>query len=425
MIADGEASPEIYTAASKEAQARIILNDARFMAKKSPEVLKRLRVYSYHIEKPDDGGVMKALGSDSEKQDGLNVSRGEIDEYHTHKTDQMYDILKQGGASREQPVLDIITTSGYDKTYPCYEWREHCIAVLKGIVDQENLFTIIFTIDEGDDWKDPKVWRKANPGWDILNQQHFENEAKLAITLKSDEPKFKTKRLCVWTDAEKVWVKDDDWMKCVGEEIDLSEVECWGGLDIADTVDINAFVLNFHKDGQYYVKPYFWIPEKKVREKEDRVNYWKWKEMGLINIMPGDALDDEFMARDILEIIANHRVSLVAFDRYYSRGVIGRILKSGFSEDKLYSCGQGYVSMTGPVRELERRIYLKSLNHFGNPILRWMCSNTITSPDAAGNVKFDKSKSSEKIDGMVALAMAIAAEPTEHKEEFTGEITIL
>jgi len=426
MLADGEASPEIYIAAAKEAQARICLDAAREIGKRTPEVNKRLNIYNYEIKKPDDGGVMRALGSDSKKQDGLNISVGIIDEYHTHPTDDMYDILKQGCGAREQPVIDIITTAGYDKSYPCYDFRDHCIKVLRGVTVQDNLFTIIYTIDEDDDWKDPKCWRKANPNWEIINQTDFKDEAEMAISRNSEEPKFKTKRLCVWTDSVDVWVKDEDWMECAGEEIDLTEFDCYGGLDIAATVDINAFVLLFVNKDRFYVKPFFWIPEKKVKENEDRVNYWKWKEDGLINVMTGDALDDEFMARDMLDIIAKYKVKGIAFDRYYSGGIIGRLEKAGFDMNKLSSYGQGYVSMSGPIREMERRIGLRNLDHFGNPVLRWMCSNISLSMDAAGNVKFDKSKRSDKIDGMVALAMAIAMEQSHEKtEEFTGKILIV
>jgi phage terminase large subunit-like protein len=427
MLADGEASPEIYIAAAKEAQARICLDAAREIGKRTPEINKRLNIYNYEIKKPDDGGVMRALGSDSKKQDGLNISVGIIDEYHTHPSDDMYDILKQGCGAREQPVIDIITTAGYDKTYPCFDFRDHCIKVLQGVSVQENLFTVIYTIDEDDDWKDPKVWKKANPNWSIINQTDFKDEAEMAITRNSEEPKFKTKRLCVWTDAADVWVKDDDWMECAGEEIDLVGVDCWGGLDIAETVDINAFVLLFSKDDRYYVKSFYWIPEKKVKEKEDRVNYWKWKEDGLINVMPGSALDDEFMTRDIIEILAKYQPKLVAFDRFYSRGVISRLEKAGIDIERQFAAyGTGYVSQTGPVRELERRIGLRNLDHFSNPVMRWMCSNIVLSMDASGNVKFDKAKSRDKIDGMAALALATAAEMNEEeKEEFTGKILIL
>jgi phage terminase large subunit-like protein len=426
LVADKENSPEIYTAASKEAQARIVLNDARQMAKKSPEILKRLKVYAYDIQKPDDGGVMKALGSDSAMQDGLNISRGQIDEYHAHKTEDMYDILKQGTGARDQAVIDIITTSGYDKSYPCYDFRLHCINVLKGILEQENLFTIIYTIDKDDDWKDPKSWVKANPNFDIINQEEYKEEAEMAQMLKSEEPKFKTKRLCLWTDAADVWVSDEDWMKCAGDEVDLTGWKCWGAVDLAATVDLNALGLLFEKEGNYCYKLYVWIPEKKVRERQDRVNYWKWKEENHIFVTPGDALDDEFMARDVMKILGEYDVQAVAIDRWYSTGIVGRMQKAGFPEDKMFFHGQGYKDMTGPVRELERMVNLKTLNHFGNPVLRWMCSNITTTSDAAGNIKFDKSKSSDKIDGMVTLAMAKGAEMNKEEEvEISGNLRIL
>jgi phage terminase large subunit-like protein len=418
LIMDNENAPEIYTAATTRDQASICLDTTRGIASSTEYLSKYLRVRQYDILFDARNGKMKALASNKDKLDGLNPSMAIFDEIHEYKDWKIVDVITSATGSRDSYIISMITTAGFNKNYPAYSYRKHCIDVIKGIKEQNNLYAIIYSLDEDDDWKDPDVWEKVNPSLgDSVSYRYLRERAEEAISRKEEEVNFKTKHLNIWTDAADVWVKDEDWMKCSGEPQEVKDYECWGGLDLAATVDVNALVLNFKVEDKYVVKSWFWIPEKKVREKEDLVNYWKWSKEGLINVMPGDALDDEVLARDLLNILAKYKVKTIAFDRYYAGGVVQRLIKGGYHEDKLVSYGQGYVSMSAPIKELERRIYLKQINHEGNPVLRWMCSNVVTSMDPAGNVKFDKKNSVEKIDGMVSLAMAIGAEMSEEQPE--------
>lgn len=416
MLADGEGSPEVYIAASKEAQARICLDTARFIGKRTPIVSKRLTIRKFDIEKDDDGGVMRALGSDSKKQDGLNVSHGIIDEYHTHQYDDMYDILKQGCGAREQPMIDIITTAGYEKNYPCYKFRRRCINVLEGSIKQENLLAVIYTIDKEDDWTSEDSWRKANPSWDIINQTDFRDEAEMARTDLHEQPKFKTKRLCVWADAEETWISDEDWMKCAGPKMNhdqLKHIPCYGGLDLANVRDVNALVLNFPlSNGTRHIKCWFWIPYDKVRSKEDIVDYWEWKEMGLINVVGGNSIDQDELVESLLEILGEYNLQSLAYDRWGSDRVVQGLQKGGIPDSHLDEYKQTVIDMTKPVREIERSIMSQQLNHEGNLVLKWMASNVVIDQRSDESMKFDKKKAIDKIDGMVALAMSIGAEMT-------------
>ena len=418
LVMDGENAPEIYTAATTRDQASICLDTSRGICMSTDYLGKYLRVRQYDILFDARNGKMKALASNKDKLDGLNPSMTVFDEVHEYKDWKLVDVMTSATGSRDSYIISMITTAGFNKNYPAFDYRKHCIDVLKGIKEQNNLYSIIYTIDEDDDWKDPDVWEKANPSLgDSVSYRYIKERAEEAISRKEEEVNFKTKHLNIWTDAADVWVKDDDWMKCVGEEPDLTKLPCWGGLDLAASVDVNALVLVFKDEDKYYTKSWFWIPEKKVKEREDRVNYWKWKEEGFINVMPGDALKVSLINRDIIEILTKYRVQGVAYDRFYSGGVIQGVIESGFPEDKLHPYGQGFVSMSAPIRELERRVYLQSISHFGNPVMRWMCSNVVTTMDPAGNVKFDKKNSSDKIDGMVSLAMAIGCEMSEEVHE--------
>ena len=413
ILADNENAPEIYFTATKEKQARIVLDEARKIARTTPELAKRLKVLQYTIEYDKKNGKMESLGGDSKKQDGLNVSLGVLDELHEHKTFDMFDVLKTACGMRAQPMICMITTAGFNKEYPCYKYRQKCIEVLRGVQEQNNLFSIIYTLDEEDDWKSEDSWVKANPSWNLLNQAEFYDEAKEAMTDGSMEVGFLTKRLNVWTNAPDVWVKDEIWKDCnLGaiEYDDFKDVPAYGGLDIASTKDVTAMVLMFKKDGIRHAKSWFWIPEEKVRQKEDIVDYWLWKKEGLVRVTPGNVIDVEELTNDIYSILEKHNIASIAYDRWGSDAVIQGLIKRGFPEAKLDKYKQTTMDMTVPTKELEMDVYSKKLNHEGNPVLRWMASNVVLYIDSAGGQKFDKNKSIDKIDGMVALAMAYGAE---------------
>ena len=414
ILKDSENGPEVYFAATKEKQARICLDEARNIGKVTPELNSRLTIRKFDIEYSDKFGKMESLGGDSKKQDGLNVSLGVLDEFHEHQTLDMLNVLKTACGMRSQPIIAIITTAGFHKEYPCYTYRKQCIEVLRGMKEQDNLFSMIYGLDEEDDWKTEESWVKANPSWNLLNQEEYRDEAKEAIQFPHAEVNFKTKRLNVWTNAETVWIKDEDWMKCAGsvkDEKDLKSIPCYGGLDLASTKDINALVLNFPlQDGTRHFKCWFWIPQAKVEQKEDIVDYWVWKKKGLIRVIPGNAIDQDELAKQIYEILDRYKVSALAYDRWGSDGVIQAIMKLGFPSDRLDPYRQTTLDMTVPTKELETAITLGKVNHEGNEVLRWMASNVVIYMDSSGGMKFDKSKSIDKIDGMVAMAMAVGEE---------------
>ncbi len=419
MLKDKENAPEIYFAATKEKQARICLDEARNISKVTPELASRLTIRKFDVEYEARFGKMEALGGDSKKQDGLGVSLGVIDEFHEHKTLDMFNVLKTACGMRSQSIIAMITTAGFHKEHPCFTYRKQCIDVLHGSRTQNNLFSMIYGLDEEDDWKTEESWIKANPSWDLLNKEEFRDEGGEATNFPHAEVNFKTKRLNVWTNAETVWIKDEDWMKCDGPvRDDLTDTPCYGGLDLASTKDINALVLNFPlPDGTRHFKSWFWIPEAKVEEKEDIVNYWVWKKQGLIRVLPGNAIDQDELAKDILSILLQYNVVGLAYDRWGSDGVIQAIQKGGFPQAKLDPYKQTTLDMTIPTKELESAIMLEKINHEGNEVLRWMASNVVIYMDSSGGMKFDKSKSIDKIDGMVSMAMAVGEELSHDKPD--------
>ena len=187
----------------------------------------------------------------------------------------------------------------------CYNYRRRCVDVLRGIAEQDNLFTIIYSIDEDDNWKEENTWKKCNPSWNIINQIEFRQEAQEAINFAHAETGFKNLRLNIWTDSQLSWMKDDDWMRCAGKVKSMDELKmykCYAGADFAESKDLCSMILNFDLGGRRHIKSFFWIPEKKVREKEDHVDYWVWKKQGLVRVIPGDAINHEELATDVMKI---------------------------------------------------------------------------------------------------------------------------
>jgi len=307
--------------------------------------------------------------------------------------------------------MNIITTAGFNKEYPCYSvLRKSAIDILEGKIYNDNLFACIFTLDDEDDWNDESVWFKSNPN---LNASvEFDTLKKLYIKASqqggSTEVKFKTKNLNIWTDASEVWIKDEDWQKCsfgINKEL-LKGRKCFGGLDLASGIDLNAFVLFFPDiDGKHCILPFFFMPEKKFKESTE-FDYLTARNEGYLFITPGASTDVEFMTQKIIQIVSQYDFQSGSYDRW--KALNGTIQALQKEDMKLNQLGQGYQSQSVPCQELEKLVNELKIEHFNNKMLRWMVGNVELTKDAAGNIKLDKGKSSNKIDGIAALVDAIA-----------------
>jgi phage terminase large subunit-like protein len=409
MIADGEAGAEVYSAATNHKQASIVFDTARQIVKMSPELLKKISVYRYNLHREETASKFEALASDSEKQDGLNPHCAIIDEYHAHRTDELINNIKSGTVSRKNPLIFMITTAGFRKESPCYYERKTCIDILNGIKQQNNKFVLIFTLDEGDNWQDSSVWIKSNPNMGIsVNISKMQAEFLSAKNNEREVVNFMTKNLNIWTNASQQWIRDEDWMKCSFpfDPSTLVGKECYGGLDLASHIDINALALFFPEvEPPHNLLMFFWVPEDKVTENKDRVDYDIWKDQNFLRTTPGNVTDPKFLVHDILDINSNYKIKSIAIDPARAHHGVAQELQE--HEIQLNQFRQGFISMDAPTKELEKMILGKQINHFGNPVLRWMNSNVEIKRDPAGNIKIDKSDVKRKVDGMVAAVMAI------------------
>jgi phage terminase large subunit-like protein len=414
FAADGEYGAEIYSAATKRDQAKKVFEAGKYLLKNSTSKKLREMVtfqnYNLHIE--EKYSKFEPLSSDHKRLDGLNPHCVIIDEFHAHPDNGVYSVMKSGMGARRQPLLFTITTAGFNRFSPCYNQRKLVENVLDGVIEQDNLFGMIYTLDEDDDWKDEKVWIKANPNMGVsVSEKWLRNEIERADADNTQLVPVMTKNLNVWTDAAETWIKDADWMACdIGALPDLTGKECYGGLDLASTRDITALVLQFPDvNGKRQILPIFWMPEMNYQERveRDKVNYDVWIREGFIRITPGNVTDYDFIKADILKMAKQYQIRNIAYDRWNASQLVIDLIEEGL---KMESFGQGYGSMSAPTKELNKMVLKKNLNHAGNPVLRWMCKNVSIKRDPADNIKIDKNAAQEKVDGMVALVMAIGVE---------------
>lgn len=408
LFADGESRPEVYSAATVKDQAKICFSDAVEIVK-ATALKNYLTPYRNSIVYELKGGTMKPLSSDYGTHDGLNPSCGIIDEFHAHKDSGMFDVIKSAFGARRQPLMFIITTAGFNKSGACYAYRENVIKVLRGMNEDDSLFGIIYTLDDKSEWDDTKMWIKANPNLGVsLCADYLADQVKDAKNRPEAVRNVMTKNVNLWVDAERTWILDDVWMKCIGttDPADLKGCACWGGLDLSNVSDITAYVLLFHENDRFQLLPYFWIPEEKMLEKirKENINYDKWVAEGYVTVTPGNVIDYDFVKADILRIVADYELRTSAYDRWNSSQTIIDLQNEGMECNPF---GQGYGSMSAPTKEFEKLVLTGKIEHFGNPVLRWMLASTLVKTDSAGNIKPDKEKSTQKIDGIVAAIMAL------------------
>ena len=399
---------EVYSVATTRDQAKLCFADATAIVKIT-SLNTRLKCFRDAISYEPMGSYFKPLSADYGIHDGYSPSTVIIDEYHAHKDNGMMDVMRSGIGARTQPLIFIITTAGFNKNYPCYAYMNNAKNVMAGIVEDDSLFSIIFEMDPEDDWTDPAVWPKANPNLGVsVDYEYIAGEVKDAQNRPEAVRNVKTKNLNMWVDAETTWILDEVWQQCADDITikDLIGCPCWGGLDLSNNSDITAYVLAFKVGDKVALLPKFWIPEDKLQEKITKVNvsFAEWVQMGYISTTPGNVTDYDYVEQDILQLNQEYDVTSSAYDRWNSSQTIIHLQDEGL---ELSPFGQGYGSMSAPSKEFEKLALQGKIIHFNNPVLRWMLASTTISTDPAGNIKPDKRKSSQKIDGIVASIMAI------------------
>lgn len=415
---DQEPSAEVFSCGTKLEQAKIVHQEAKRMVRKNPGLKKHIKVYKNNLSFEFTDSKYEPLGSDSDNLDGLNIHGIIADELHAWKNRDLWDVLETATGSRLQPMFIPITTAGMDRLSVCFEKHEHTRKLLEGWKDHsyedDTWFGMIYTLDKDDDWRDEKVWIKANPNLGVSKYlSDLRAKAKRAENMPSSLNGFKRRELNIWVRGEFKWMPMDKWHECGGDTPALELPKkligrtCYAGLDLSSTEDITAFVMVFlDEEKDIHVICRFWVPEEHIliRTRDAGVNYERWMDEGYIQATPGNTIDYDWIYEQIERDAEMFDIDQIAYDRWGASSVVQELEKRGFTVVKF---GQGDVSMNPPMQELERAVLSGKIKHGDNPVLTWMADNLVAKMGPTGLLKPDKAKSAEKIDGITALLMGL------------------
>lgn len=422
LAMDGEEGAMVYGAAMDRDQANLVYKEAVNMVNYSPELKRRLHIekHRHRINYHARNSTYQTTSSEAGKWDGINASCILFDELHRQKTRAMWDALRYAGAARSQPLLIAITTAGDDRESICWEQHQYAADVLSGRIIDTSFFPLIYAADP-DKFSDPAEWEKANPSWGVtINPERFAREFAEASKNPRKLAAFKRLRLNIWTESANAWLDKASWAKCEHPDgCDLepdADTDVWIGCDLANTQDVAAVVMVWRSDGIINCKPFLYCPEDKIsqREESDRVSYRQFIERGELIATPGNRIDYNRIRDDILELCSRYMVRGIAFDPWNAEHMIQMVEESG---EKAVRQRTGFASMSTPSKRLESMIESNTLRHNGNSMLSWMASNVVAEEKPTGDIKPSKKLSREKIDGIVALIVALAIEGLDQEQE--------
>lgn len=419
LVADGEAVPDIHVNAFDRSQAKIIYDEAARMVRASPDLKKRLEPVpsSKRIVYEAKDGVLAAQSCEVPNKDGANCSAVIFDELHRQRTRAMWDIYKYAGISRKQPLRISITTAGTDRRSICYNRHQHALKIASRAIDDDVRFLgFVYGPQDGEvdiDVDDERVWLQANPSMGVTMSMDEFRDA-LAEAKRSPESLilFKQLRLNIWTQEVRRYIDLDVWEACppprseteIATTADLS----FAGLDLSSVRDLTAYVrITGDLQSGFDVHCRFWIPEETAerRSREDNVPYLAWAEQGFVELTPGPRIDYDTVEAYIIADFATCDFASVYSDFYNAQHLGSRLTQKGVPFTYMR---QGFLSMNGPTKMLDRMLASGRIRHGGNPVLSWCAANAVAERDKVDNVMLSKSKSTERIDGMIALVEAIA-----------------
>ena len=412
---DGEERAEVYGCAADRQQAGIVFDVAADMVRMCPALNKRVKILASQkrmVFQPTNS-FYQVLSAEAYSKHGFNIHGVVFDELHTQPNRKLFDVMTKGsGDARMQPLYFLITTAGTDTQSICYETHQKALDILEGRKIDHTFYPVIYGAKEDEDWTSPAVWKKANPSLGItVGIDKVQAACDSAKQNPGEENSFRQLRLNQWVKQSIRWMPMHKWDACAFpvSEDELEGRVCYGGLDLSSTTDITAFVLVFppmDESDKYAVLPYFWIPEDNVdlRVRRDHVPYDVWQRQGKLETTEGNVVHYGYIEKFIERLGERFNIREIAFDRWGAVQMVQNLEGMGFT---VVPFGQGFASMSPPTKELMKLVLEEKIAHGGHPVLRWNMDNIFIRTDPAGNIKADKAKSTEKIDGAIALIMAL------------------
>jgi phage terminase large subunit-like protein len=429
---EAEARGEVYSAGAARDQAALIFAELEAWIVRVPWLRGRLNVkrFGKAIEDLETGSVYRALASDAPAVHGLAASFVAADELAQWRRRELYDVLMTSMGKRREPLLAVISTQSPKATNILSELIDYGERVKAGEIDDPTFHSQLYAApDDADPWRE-ETWRLANPGLGVIRSlAELRQEAKRAQRMPTFEPAFRNLYLNQRVDAEPKAILPMEW-EAAGGTVDPAALRgrpCWAGLDLSATRDMSACVLYFPEDGGA-VLAHFWLPKEGLGEREagDRVPYRTWAEAGHVTLTPGAAINKRFIAMHLAELAATYDLKGIAFDRW-GMAELTRIMADEGIELPLREHGQGFRDMGPSTSAFEAAMLDRRLNHGGNPVLRWQASNLVYETDPAGSRKPAKNRAIDRIDGIVALVMAIglaARTPAPPRYDFNRRLVL-
>jgi phage terminase large subunit-like protein len=427
LYLDAEKGARLYSSAAEADQARLCFDRVAGMVRNEPLMAERTEIYKFSMVVGDKS--YKYLSAVAGTKHGFNVQLLVNDELHAHKTPELTEVLMTGMGKRLNPLAVHITTSDYEREGSiCNQKHNYAGKVRDGVINDPAFLPVIYEASKDDDWTDPVVWRKANPNFGIsVPEDYMARECTRAKDDPAFENTFKRLHLNIRTEALDRWITTDKWDACRDQVNidDIAGVPCWCGLDLASSQDFNAFVVAAPVGDQMHVFPFFWVPQETAakRERERRIPYSVWSADNILTLTPGDVTDPDTIYRDIIGIIDRYRLNVreIAVDRaFQGLDLIQKLTKEGFLA---FAHGQGSLGMIPPTKVTKDLILSGRLKHNGHAVLRWMMSNVVVHPGEGKEYPM-KDKSADKIDGVVAMVMAVgraAMEPQPQASFYESE----
>ncbi|HYI66370.1 MAG TPA: terminase TerL endonuclease subunit [Candidatus Limnocylindrales bacterium] len=425
IVADKEPAAEVYTAGVTRDQASYLFQDARRMAIASPELQSRLQIDAHNLSAPKTNSFMRPVSSEGRSLDQKRVYEALIDEIMEHVNGDVVRKMRAGTKGRLNALIFEITNSGYDRHSICWQHHDYSIKVLQGIIDNDSWFAYVCALDEGDDYRDEAVWPKVNPGLGItIPIRYLREQVAEAEGMPANEDLVKRLNFCIWTERSAGAFDMARWDACAEPPVMVKAQRVWMGLDLASTTDIAALAIIAPRPGTMLVEVEpglieeqaatlldvemrFWVPGASARQRaaRDHVPYLDWIKDGEMTATVGNVVDQDFIKAAVLQLTSYYDVAEIGFDPWNSTKLVTELMNEGAP---MVQVRQGFGSMNSPFKELVSLVASGRLRHGGQPVLRWMASNTVADTDPAGNLKPSKERSTERIDGITALSIAIA-----------------
>jgi phage terminase large subunit-like protein len=412
LLADGEAGAEVYSAAADRDQAGLVFGVAAQMVRNHPALSAACYIVESQkrIVHQASGSFYKAISAEAYSKHGFNASMVIYDELHAAPSRELYDVLSTSMGARKQPLLLAISTAGYDRHSILWELYAHAQKVAESPDLDPSFLPVLYEAPVDADWTKERVWKKANPALgDFRSLEEMRTACARAQEIPAQENNFRRLYLNQWTEQAARWIAVSAWDACKAPRprAALGGRRCYVGMDLSSTADLTALVAVFPDDTGFDVLAQFFVPRERIRDRSlrDRVPYDQWARDGYLTATPGPVVDYEAVRLALLAWHTEFDVRMVAYDPWNATDLVSRLEKQeGLA---CVPMRQGFGSLSAPTKSLEKAVLARQLRHDGHPVLRWNLSNVSVESDPQGNLKPSKVLSTERIDGVVALIMAV------------------